>query len=234
MLKNKLNSLEKKLNLLFKNKDLLLNVFIHRSYLNEHKNFYLSSNEKLEFLGDSVLSLITTLYLYQNYPRLTEGISSDIKSTIVCAESLYQAAVNLNLGEYLFLSKGEEKSGGRKNLNILADSFEALIGAIFLEFGFETSYKFVKKYLFQDKLDYIIKNKLYQSAKSQLQEYTQAKYKNIPQYELIETVGPEHNRLFKIKALINKKEVAYGQGRSKKDAEENAAKNALKKIKSLL
>jgi len=234
MLKNKLNSLEKKLNLLFKNKDLLLNVFIHRSYLNEHKNFYLSSNEKLEFLGDSVLSLITTLYLYQNYPRLTEGISSDIKSTIVCAESLYQAAVNLNLGEYLFLSKGEEKSGGRKNLNILADSFEALIAAIFLEFGFETSYKFVKKYLFQDKLDYIIKNKLYQSAKSQLQEYTQAKYKNIPQYELIESTGPEHNRVFKIKVLINKKEVAYGQGRSKKDAEENAAKNALKKIKSLL
>ena len=124
---DQLQKLEKKISIFFNNKKLLQTIFVHRSYLNEHKNFALSSNEKLEFLGDSVLSLITSVYLFKNYPHLNEGEYTEIKSSIVKTESLAQAAKALNLGSYLLLSKGEEKSGGRENKNILADCFEALI-----------------------------------------------------------------------------------------------------------
>ncbi|MCX7881300.1 MAG: ribonuclease III [Patescibacteria group bacterium] len=224
--------LEKQLGLTFKNKDLLKNVFIHRSYLNEHKDFSLPSNEKLEFLGDSVLSLISSLYLYQKYPHLKEGDYTEIKAAIVCTESLAKAAKKLELGKYLFLSKGEEKEGGRENYNILADCFEALIAAIFLEFGFETTNQFVLKNLFK-KLEYVVKNRLYLPAKSRLQEYTQGKYKIIPEYQVIGEIGPEHKKIFKVAVLINKKKVAFGIGKSKKEAEEQAAKIALEKINNV-
>src|SRR3990172_8640238 len=163
-----LDQLETSLDLNFKNKNLLENVFIHRSYLNEHKNFYLASNEKLEFLGDSVLSLVTSVYLYKNYPDLMEGDYTEIKAAIVRTESLAEAAMSLNLGDYLYLSKGQDKEVGRKNKNILADCFEALIAAIFIDASFESAYAFVLKYLFTNKLDKIIKNKLYLSPKSRL------------------------------------------------------------------
>ncbi|MBI3366847.1 ribonuclease III, partial [Candidatus Roizmanbacteria bacterium] len=174
------SSLEKVIKIKFKNRDLLENVFIHRSYLNEHKSFHLPSNEKMEFLGDSVLSLITSVYLFKNYPSLKEGDYTEIKSAIVKTESLAYAAVELRLGELLFLSKGEELGGGRTNRNILADCFEALIGCIFLDQSFEKAYTFVCNHLFRETLDTIVQNKSYLSAKSMLQEYTQAKYKAIP------------------------------------------------------
>ena len=146
-----LSQLEKKINLKFKNKDLLINVFIHRSYLNENKSFHLPSNEKLEFLGDSVLSLITSIFLYKNYPALVEGEYTDIKATIVKTESLVEAARGLQLGKYLFLSKGEENGGGQDNTNILADCFEALIAAVFIEHGFNSAYQFVLTHLYLQK-----------------------------------------------------------------------------------
>ena len=230
----KIEFLEKKIGLKFKNRNLLQNVFIHRSYLNEHRNYHLASNEKLEFLGDSVLSLITSIYLYKNYPELQEGDYTDIKSAIVCTDSLFQAAKNLSLGDFLYLSKGEDKSGGRSNINILADCYEALIAAVFLDFGFNRAYQFVEKTLFEQKLDYIIKNKLYLAPKTRLQEYVQAKFKIIPVYKLVETQGPEHNKTFKIEVFVQGKKLGSGSGKSKKEAEEIAAKNALEKIKFLI
>ncbi|MBI4225915.1 ribonuclease III [Candidatus Roizmanbacteria bacterium] len=225
-----LGELEKKLNLNFRNKHIMENVFVHRSYLNEHRNYYLPSNEKLEFLGDSVLSLVTSVYLYKNYPHLREGDYTEIKAAIVRTESLAEAAKSLNLGDYLFLSRGQDHENGRKNKNIIADCFEAFIGAIFIDNSFETAYGFVLKYLFSDKLDKIIKNKLYLSPKSSLQEYTQAKFKVTPTYKVLEEVGPEHNRIFKIEILIKGKKHGVGIGKSKKEAEEQAAKKTLEKM----
>lgn len=227
---NNLDEFENKINIQFKNKTLLENVFIHRSYLNEHKNSQLSSNEKLEFLGDSVLSLITSMYLYETYPLLAEGEYTEIKAAIVRTESLSEVARKLELGEYLFLSRGQNQEGGRENMNILADTFEALIAAISIDRGFDEAYKFVLKYLFENKLDYIVTNKLYMSPKSRLQEYTQAKHKVTPVYKVLSETGPEHKRFFKVSVSVDQKVLGSGMGKSKKEAEEAAAKLALEKL----
>lgn len=226
----KRETLETKIGLVFKDKELFENVFIHRSYLNENKSFFLPSNEKLEFLGDSVLSLITSVYLYRNYTTLKEGEYTEIKASIVRTESLAAAARSIDLGEYLYLSRGQDQERGRENMNILADCFEALIGAIFIDQGFEKAYQFVLKYLFTDKLDYIIKHNLYLSPKSRLQEYSQAKFKVTPTYVVLAATGPEHKRLYKIEVVINNRKLGTGKGHSKKEAEEQAAKIALEKV----
>ena len=219
--------LENKIKITFKDRALLKNVFIHRSYLNEHKNFEMPSNEKLEFLGDSVLSLATSIYLYHHYPTLQEGDYTDIKASIVRTESLAEVAKELELGSYLFLSKGEEKGSGRAKVNILADVFEALIAAIFIDQGFEKAYGFVNQYLFKYKLKTVIENGLYLSPKSRLQEITQAKFKKLPMYILAREVGPEHKKQFHVDVMINEKKYGEGAGKSKKQAEEHAAQNAL-------
>ena len=225
-----LTNLENEIEIKFDNQQLLSNAFIHRSYLNENKKFHLPSNEKMEFLGDSVLSLATSIFLYQHYPKLEEGDYTEIKAAIVRTESLGEAAQALKLGDYLSLSKGQDQEGGRKNINILADCFEALIAAIFLEKDFDTAYKFITKFLYTDKLDNIVKNKLYLSPKSRLQEFTQAKYKTTPEYVLTEEKGPEHDREFKVSVVINHQKMAEGKGKSKKHAEEDGAKNTLEKL----
>lgn len=224
-----LKKLEKQIKLTFKRSELLTNVFVHRSFLNENKTYSLPSNEKLEFLGDSVLSLITSIYLFKHYTELEEGDYTDIKASIVRTESLAEAAMQLDLGQFLMLSRGEEKGNGRKNGNILADTFEALVACIFIEHGFDTAYDFVLKHLFKDKLDYIVKNKLYMSPKSRLQEIIQAKYKILPTYRVIEETGPEHNKEFKVSVYLNEKLIGTGQGSSKKQAEERSAQKALEK-----
>jgi len=231
---NKFSPLLKKINIEFKNDKLLENVFVHRSYLNEHKKFYLPSNEKLEFLGDSVLSLITTIYLYKNYPNLDEGNYTDIKAAIVRTESLGEAAKKIKLGDYLYLSKGEHLQFGKDNINILADSFEALVGAVFIDQGFDTAFSFVSHFLFEAKLHYIVENKLYLSPKSRFQEYIQAKYKILPIYRVIEESGPEHLKHFSVAVFIREDKIALGSGNSKKAAEEAAAKKALEKMENLL
>lgn len=225
-----LKILEKTIGIAFKNKILLKNAFIHRSYLNENKTFKLPSNEKLEFLGDSVLSLITSVYLYQNYPLLHEGDYTEIKSSIVRTESLAEAARNLGLGDYLYLSKGEEINNGRENRNIMADCFEALIAVIFIDQGFKKANSFVTEYLFKARLDYLIEDKLYLSSKSRLQEYVQSKYKTIPVYKVLEEKGPEHKRIFRIGVYVQEKKIAEGTGASKKEAEEKAAYRVFKKM----
>lgn len=228
-MQNIYKELESKLNINFEDRSLLENVFIHRSYLNEHKGSKLSSNERLEFLGDSVLSLITSVYLFKNYPNLKEGDYTEIKSAIVKMESLAEASKKIGLNEYLLLSKGEERGAGRTNNNIMADCFEALIAAIFLDKNFEVAYKFVVNFLFKEKLDYLLSNNLYLSSKSKLQEIIQRKYKKTPLYKVIEEKGPEHKRIFKIAVLFNGKMLGVGTAPSKKEAEEEAAKEALTK-----
>ncbi|MBI2049335.1 ribonuclease III [Candidatus Roizmanbacteria bacterium] len=229
-MKSNLSLLEHKINIKFKDKELLKKAFTHRSYLNENKNLRLTSYEKLEFLGDSVLSLITSVYLYSKYPLFKEGDYTEMKSSIVKTGSLAEAAEELDLGDYLYLSKGEELGDGRKNKNILADIFEALIGGIFLDQGFTKAYRFVNKYLFKDRLDKIISEKLYLSAKSKLQEFIQSKYKIVPQYRVLEEKGPEHKRTFKVGIFFKNKKLAEADGNSKKIAEEEAAKKALRKL----
>ncbi len=231
---NKYQPLEKMIGVKIKDCDLLENVFIHRSYLNEHKSSRLPSNEKMEFLGDSVLSLITSVYLFKNYPSLKEGDYTEIKSSIVKTESLAYAAIELKLGKLLFLSKGEELGGGRTNKNILADCFEALIGCIFLDQSFEKAYTFVCNHLFRQTLDTIVQNKSYLSPKSMLQEYTQAKYKSIPLYKVIEEKGPEHKRTFTVAVFFNNRQLGLGIAPSKKEAEEKAAKKAFENVKTVL
>ena len=229
-MQNTYETLFKQINVHIKNSDLIRNVFVHRSYLNEHKDCDLPSNEKLEFLGDSVLSLITSIYLYKNYPKLVEGEDTDIKASIVRMESLAEVAAKIGLGKYLMLSKGEEGNNGRVNTNILADCFEALIAAVFLDNDFEAAYKFVTDFLFAERLDKIIKNKEYLSPKSHLQEVSQEKYKVLPTYTLTQENGPEHAKSFTILVSIADKPYAEAQGKSKKQAEENAARLALEKI----
>ncbi len=230
---NQYKDLEKKIKVTFKDKNLLKNVFIHRSYLNEHKNFELPSFERLEFLGDSVLSLITSVYLFKNYGKLKEGDYTEIKSAIVKTGSLAEAADYLGLNQYLMLSHGEEKGGGRENKNILADCFEALIGAIFLDQSFEASYQFVGEFLFNRKLDHIVKNELYLSAKSRLQELIQGKYKTTPKYVVLKEEGPEHKRVFEIGVYFKNKKLGVGVALSKKEAEEIAAQNAFDNLSDL-
>ena len=229
---NTLDKLEKEIKVVFKNKKLLENAFIHRSYLNEHKSHTIPSNEKLEFLGDSVLSLITSMYLYSRYPTLHEGDYTEIKSAIVKTGSLADASRQLSLGTYLFLSKGEEEGNGRENTNILADCFEALIAAIFIDKGFDSAYEFVITYLFGDKLSSIVEKKEYFAAKSKLQEVVQGRYKQTPLYKILREEGPEHDRTFTVSVSVRNKEVGTGSGKSKKEAEEKAAVKALDSIKS--
>jgi ribonuclease-3 len=232
-MKSKYQVLEKTIGVKIKSKDLLENVFIHRSYLNEHKTLGLTSNEKLEFLGDSVLSLITSVYLFKNYPSLKEGDYTEIKSAIVKTESLGYASSEIKLGDYLYLSRGEELGGGRINKNILADCFEALIGCIFLDQSFEKAYQFVCDHLFKRTLDTIVQSKSYLSAKSILQEKIQAKYKMTPTYKVIEEKGPEHKRIFTVGVYFNNKQLGLGTAPSKKEAEEKAAKEAFEKLLSV-
>lgn len=224
-----LKLLEKIIGISFKDKKLFKNAFIHRSYLNENKHFELPSNEKLEFLGDSVLSLISSVYLYKNYPLLHEGDYTEIKSSIVRTESLAEAAKDLKLGNYLYLSKGEEINNGRKNRNILADCFEALIAVIFIDQGFRKANSFVTEYLFKERLTHLIDDELYLSSKSRLQEIFQNKFKTVPIYKVLGEKGPEHKRIFKVGVFMRDKKLAEATGASKKEAEEKAAGKVLAK-----
>lgn len=222
--------LEKTIGITFKDRDLIQNAVVHRSYHNENKDFHLPSNEKLEFLGDSVLSLITSIHLYTKYPEYQEGDYTDIKASIVNTTSLYIAAKKLELGNYLYLSKGEQDNNGRDNVSILADCFEALIGVIYLEFGFQKAYDFVVKYLFSDTLDRIVTQKLYLPAKNILQEYYQEKFKKLPMYRIMAEKGPEHDKSYEVGVYDENTLLATGDGKSKKQAEESAARKALQAL----
>lgn len=222
----KLEELEKKLNLQFTNTDLLTNAFVHRSYLNENPEFHLPSNERLEFLGDACLELAVSEFLFNQYPTNPEGDLTNFRSALVNTRSLAETAHELGLGDYLLLSRGEEAGNGRQSEYLLANTFEALLGAIYLEFGFEKVQQIVLTYL-TPKLQNIIQNRLYKDAKSKLQELAQEVLSITPHYDIIDEWGPDHQKNFRVGAFIGKKQVGTGEGSSKQKAELAAAENAL-------
>lgn len=223
-----LKELEKIIQVSFKNPALLEGVFIHRSYLNEHPDFKLGNNERLEFLGDAVIELAVTDYLYQNFPN-PEGELTNLRSSIVKGLMLGRIAKELKLGDYLFLSRGEQKSGGRTREIILANTFEALVGAIYLDQGYGQANVFIKDFLLIHLQD-IIDRQLYRDPKSSLQEWAQANKGITPRYQVIEESGPDHDKHFSVGVYLDEELLSRGEGASKQKAQEQAAKDALKKI----
>jgi len=221
-----LSKLESKIEIKFKNKNLLTQSLVHRSYLNEHPNFFLEHNERLEFLGDAVLELIVTNYLYNNYKN-PEGDLTSWRAALVNAKILSQLAASIDLDHFLYLSKGEAKDQGKAREYILADAFEALIGAIFLDQGLDKTAKFLKKQLIV-KLPNILKNKLYIDPKTRFQEISQDKLKVTPTYKVLKESGPDHAKYFKIGVFLNDELITEGEGMSKQEAQLKAAENALK------
>lgn len=209
----------------FKNKQLFEQSFVHRSYLNETKK-KISSNERLEFLGDSVISFVVSQNLYNKYPNFDEGILTNLRSLLVNTKSLALCAKELNFGNYMLLSKGEEESRGRQNQSLLADSFEAFIGALFLDQGTEVVSGFLSQVLLP-KADLYVKNKAFKDPKSLLQEKVQSQKQTSPLYKVISEQGPAHAKIFTVGAYVNKVLLGKGDGKSKQEAEENAAKEAL-------
>lgn len=222
------SELEKKLNISFKNKDLLTQAFCHRSYLNENPQFKLSHNERLEFLGDAVLELITTEYIYNNYPDKPEGEMTSWRASLVNANTLYEAALEIKFNEYVLLSQGEEKENGRNKKYILADAFESFIGALYLDQGYNACKSFIEKNLIKPKLEEIISKKLYKDPKSLFQEKAQEIEFVTPTYQSLKETGPDHMKTFVVGVFLKDKLIAEGEGSSKHEAEINAAARALK------
>ena len=222
---------EKKIKTDFNNKNLLKQALIHRSYINEHPKSKIGNNERLEFLGDAVLELIITKLLYKKFPNKSEGDLTCLRASLVNTKSLARISVKLKVNEYLYLSKGEAKSINRQKDAILADVFEAIIGAIYLDKGIKEAEKFIKQYLWPQ-LAMILKLQLYLDPKSHLQEITQEKFKITPHYKIMEEKGPDHSKKFISGIFLKNKLIATGQGKSKQEAEVSAAKGALKKIET--
>lgn len=221
--------LAQKLRIDFQNERLLMQALVHRSYLNEHSDFPVGHNERLEFLGDAVLELIVTEYLFLNYPEKTEGELTDWRASLVNAKTLSQIAKEIELDKYLFLSKGESKETTSKGRQyILADAMEALIGAIYLDQGSTVAQRVISE-LVLSKLDNIIANKLYLDPKSYFQEKAQEIYGFTPRYEVLSSSGPDHEKTFEVGLYLDDKIISTGRGMSKQEAQVDAAENGLKK-----
>ena len=217
--------LQKTIGVQFKNSDLLKQAFIHRSYLNETRHLK-TSNERLEFLGDAVLSFLTSSFLYKTYPDYSEGTLTNIRSSLVKTKTLAHIATKLALGDLLFLSHGEEDSGGRINPSLLADTFEALLGAAYLDAGLDAAKQLLETQLFPE-ADDIITNKSYIDYKSLLQEIIQEQSRTSPTYRVIKSEGPDHAKTFWVEALAAHQSLGEGTGKSKQEAEQAAARQAL-------
>ncbi|MBP7058003.1 ribonuclease III [Candidatus Gracilibacteria bacterium] len=224
---NRYAELEDKIGLKFKNSGLLDTAFVHKSYVNEHRDLKQENNERLEFLGDAVLELVTTDYLYGTYPDKGEGVLTNWRSALVKGNHLAETAKELDLGFYLYLSRGEERSGGRKKNYILANTLEALIGAIYLDRGYDAAHNFIDKNILV-KLPLILEQGLHIDAKSHFQEISQEELGTTPEYRLIKEEGPDHDKKFTMGAYIGEELIAEGSGSSKQKAEQDAAFNSLK------
>ena len=228
---NKINdALEKTIGYRFKNVRLLKTVFTHRSYINEHRGEGLEHNERLEFLGDAVLELVVTSYLYNKYSE-PEGVLTSWRSALVRGTSLSDVAKKIDLDDKMLFSKGEKKAAGKSREVILANAVEALIGAIYLDDGYEAACVFIDNFII-DKLEVIIKEGKYIDAKSHLQELVQEKMNVTPVYKIISESGPDHAKLFVTGVWAGNKELGRGEGASKRDAEQSAAREALDKMPS--
>lgn len=208
---------------------LLAEALTHRSYLNEHKEYAGSHNERLEFLGDAVLELVTTDFLFKKYSAQPEGELTSYRAALVNTVSLAETAQKLGVNDYLLLSKGEAKDTGRARDVILADAFEAIIGAIYLDSGYTSAESFIARNLFP-KLEEVIAKRSYQDAKSRFQEMAQEKRGTTPSYETLSEVGPDHDKRFTVGVFIGSTEIARGEGQSKQDAEQSAAQAGLDKM----
>jgi ribonuclease-3 len=217
-----IEELDKKLNLNMKNKELLQTALTHRSMTT-------NNNERLEFLGDAVIELLVSKYLFFRFKNEKEGILTTYRSSMVQTKTLSKIASDMGIGEYLQLAKGEADSGGRERSKILEDTFEALIGAIYLDKGLEYTEQFLYTHLY-GVLNDIIENKSYISNKSYLQERLQSEHKQIPRYKIIKEEGPAHSRVFTVQVYINKDPMEIGTGKSKQEAEDEAAKKVIQKL----
>ncbi|MDK2949218.1 MAG: ribonuclease [Patescibacteria group bacterium] len=227
-MKNKFLELEKSLNVSFNNKDLLIQAFCHRSYINENPDFYLGHNERLEFLGDAVLELVTTDYLFNKYPDKPEGEMTGWRASLVNSNILSDTAREMDFEKFLLLSSGEAKENGKARKYILADTFEAFIGALYLDSGYESARKLIEEKLIKEKLPEIIEKKLYKDPKSLLQEKSQEILSVTPTYSVIEETGPDHQKKFIVGVYFNEDLIAQGEGSSKHEAELKSAEEALK------
>jgi len=221
-----LNKFEQDIGLKFQNRDLLKQAFIHRSYLNEHREIKLGHNERLEFLGDEVLELVVTDFLYQKYPDKPEGELTAYRAALVNAVTLSGQAGDLGMNDYLLLSKGEAKDKGRARQIILANVFEAVVGAIYLDQGYIGAKKFIEQtVLVEDEKN--VSAGLAQDSKSFFQRKAQEVFSVTPSYKILSELGPDHNKKFVVGLYLGEEQVAEGEGHSKQEAEQEAAKNGL-------
>jgi ribonuclease-3 len=223
---NNLNHFQKIINYKFNNSKLLNQALIHSSYANEHNMSKEENNERLEFLGDAVLEIITSNYLFNKYPAMLEGELTKFRASIVCEPTLANFSKEIELGKYIFLGKGEENSGGRHRDSVLSDAVEALIGAIFIDGGISEATKFVEKTLLYD----VEKRKLFVDSKTHLQELIQKTSDEPVEYVVVKEKGPDHNKEFIIEVKHRGTTIGSGSGRSKKSAEQEAAFDAINKL----
>lgn len=217
---------EEVIGIIFKDKDVLKQAFTHRSFLNENPSKGLKHNERLEFLGDAVLELIITEHLYKKYPEKAEGEMTSLRAALVNAIMLSEVASEIKLGDFLLLSKGETKDTGKARQYILANTFEAVVGAIYLDQGYGVTHGFLEKYLFP-KLEKIVNEKLWIDAKSLFQEKAQDATGITPSYSVIKEEGPDHAKNFTVGVYLGDELIGQGEGSSKQEAEQSAARKAL-------
>lgn len=217
---------EKIINYTFKDKDLLRVALTHSSYANEHKKSHLKYNERLEFLGDAVLSISVSDYIFNNCPHLPEGELTKLRASLVCEKSLFVFAKKINLGKYIYLSNGERKGGGADRPSIISDAFEAVIAAIYLDGGMEKASEFVLSFVIPEIKNHTV-GKAFKDYKTQLQEIIQKNPGETLQYVLVDETGPDHNKHFVVEVHLNSNVIGKGGGRSKKEAEQQAAREAL-------
>ncbi|SES66775.1 RNAse III [Natronincola peptidivorans] len=220
--------LQKILNYNFTNSKILREALTHSSFANESKNKKIKYNERLEFLGDAVLSLVVSEYIFSKYNHLPEGELTKVRANVVCEPSLAAKAREIKLGEFLFLGKGEAFTGGRQRESILADAFEAIIGAIYIDGGIECAKEFILHYLLES-IELASKGILFRDYKTLLQELLQSKTSKKITYHVVKEYGPDHNKKFDVEVLIGDKVIGRGSGKSKKEAEQRAAEEAIKK-----
>lgn len=220
-----MNDLQDKIGYHFKNIALLNEALTHSSYANEHKTKHIKYNERLEFLGDAVLSIVVSDYIFKNCPQLPEGELTKLRASLVCEKSLYQFAKKINLGSYILLSKGERNNGGDDRASILADAFEALIAAIYIDGGFSAASKHILNFVIPEIKN--SKNRKSNDYKTTLQEIIQKNPGEMLEYVLVSESGPDHNKHFVSEVHLNSNVIGKGGGKSKKEAEQQAARQAL-------
>lgn len=213
----------------FKKINMINEALTHSSYSNESRGRHIRNNERLEFLGDSVLSLVVSEYIYLKYNNLPEGELTKVRANVVCEPSLAHQAKVLNIGKYLLLGRGEETTGGRDRISILADAFEAVIGALYLDGGMEVAGKFILDMLAHS-IQLASEGNLFRDYKTDLQELLQSKFDEKISYRIISEIGPDHDKTFEAEVALGEKVLGAGKGKSKKEAEQNAAKKALEKV----